>query len=520
MVTIDGIPVYNAIADEFGLGIERISLVDDPAVQSNFLAFNKDRKPQMYAVQDEDQHRVIGVVMRADFPIYRKDPGLGEYYVMYSAEVIRQMAERYLLKGRQNEVNTMHVPGSDVDGVNMVQYFIKGKGLSPEGFDDISDGSLFAEFHVTNSDVWAAIKAGTYRGFSLEGVFDLTPAEDKDRVQAIVDTLEGKFSKILKNSKTDTTMAKIKGLLARLAKALVELGNVTTDKGILAWDGAEDLKEGDAVYIEDAEGERTTAADGDYTTEDGKVITVAGGKVAAINDGEAEVASTTDDPAETGSVKTDKGTLTWNGTEDLKEGDEVFGEDGEPAGDGDYVTEDGKTITVVDGKVASISDPAAEVSQEGASQKMSALRRAAQAFSESYDEKRRKIFDAIVAAGYDEFGYLVDCGDDFAVYESYDEDYNERYTRFAVSWDAEGNAVVSDPVEVVPAFVTKEERDAADASFQAMQSEKEALSAQVEELKAQLAKTPAARSAHEEFKAAPIETGKPGLNRLAELMKK
>ena len=70
-----------------------------------------------------------------------------------------------------------------------------------------------------------------------------------------------------------------------------------------------------------------------------------------------------------GAVGTDKGKILWDGDEDLKVGDEVFveveGED-EPiaAPDGEYITEDNKTIVVVDGKVAEIRDPEAEVADE------------------------------------------------------------------------------------------------------------------------------------------------------------
>lgn len=64
-------------------------------------------------------------------------------------------------------------------------------------------------------------------------------------------------------------------------------------------------------------------------------------------------------------IKTDKAVLTWDSDEDLKAGMDVYvmDENGEyaPAADGDYVTEDGKTIVVKDGRVESITDPKAEV---------------------------------------------------------------------------------------------------------------------------------------------------------------
>ena len=364
IVTIGGIPVYNAIISDAETGMFKISLVDDPAVMSNFQAFDKQNIPQMYAIQDEDKRLVRGVVMRADFPIYRRDDKMGEYYIIYKADQIRIMAEKYLAESRQNDVNVMHRKDSDVDGVQMVQYFIKGDGVSVEGFDECADGSLFAEFHIVNDDVWNEIKAGTYKGFSLEGVFDMQPETDADEIQDIVDKLDGAFRKLFKNN-NNKIMSKLKKLKAALAKAFAALGNVTTDKGILAWDGDEDLNAGYKIYVEDAEGNRTPAEDGDYRTEDGKTIVVVGGQVAEIKDPEAEVDSNPvavpvrPVPAGMETITTDKGELTYNG--ELAVGTEVFvvGENGEsiPAEDGDYKV-DGKTIKVVDGKVSEIVEDA------------------------------------------------------------------------------------------------------------------------------------------------------------------
>ena len=358
IVTIGGIPVYDAVISDEETGMFKISLVDDPAVMSNFQAFDAARKPMLYAIQDEEKRLVRGCIMRADFPIYRRDSKMGEYYVIYKADTIRLMAEKYLLEGRQNDVNLMHRDGSDVEGVNMTQYFIKGDGIQVDGFDECADGSLFGEFHVVNDSVWEEIKAGTYKGFSLEGVFDLVPEQDKDEIQEIVDILDGAFRKLFKHN---SDMSKLKRLKETLAKLLQEFGNVTTDKGIISWDGDEDLKAGDSVYVEDSEGNRAPATDGDYKTDDDKVIVVVDGKVSEIKDAEAEVDSEF--------IETDKGKLEWdNEDEDLKAGDAVYvrDEDGNrvPAPDGDYTTADGKVIKVADGKVTEIVDDKAEVAPE------------------------------------------------------------------------------------------------------------------------------------------------------------
>ena len=70
----------------------------------------------------------------------------------------------------------------------------------------------------------------------------------------------------------------------------IQMGEINTDKGILVWDGDEDLKEGDEVFQLDENGEPQPAADGEYVVEDGKTIVVTEGKVAEIRDPEAEVA--------------------------------------------------------------------------------------------------------------------------------------------------------------------------------------------------------------------------------------
>lgn len=537
VVTIDGIPVYQALVDDTDTGMLKISLVDDPAVQSNFQAFS-NKKPQMYAVEDEAKRLVLGVVMRADFPIYRRDESMGEYYILYTADTIRTMAEKYLVEGRQNNVNLMHQDGSDVSGVDMVQYFIKdtAKGVCPAGFEDIADGSLFAEFHIVNDEVWDAIVDGTYKGFSLEGVFDLVPERNADKVQDIVDTLNGLFSRIFKPQKYEK-MTKVKGLLARLARALVEMGNVTTDKGILSWDGEEDLKAGDSVYVEDQDGNRTPAADGDYTTGDGKVIVVVSGKVSEIKDSAAQVAPASTDTAPAAAaeetaqtINTDKGTLTYEG--ELAVGTAVT-IDGAPAADGEYTAEDGRIIVVADGVVSEIKDAAPAQEPAAAAQAPvtipSQFQRVAEAFQETYDDKLKKLYDAIVSLGFN-YPWLVEAGEEFVIASVWTENGGDIYYRFNIKeWTEEGQPVLENGIKVVPAFVTPEEKEAAEESFQAVVREKETLAsekatletqvadltAQVEALKA----APQGQPAHEEFQAGALPTtGNKKMDRLSRIM--
>ena len=512
IVTIGGIPVYDAIITDDGTGMMKISLVDDPAVMSNFQAFDASRKMQMYSVTDEEKRLVRGVVMRADFPIYRRDERMGEYYIIYKADTIRQMAEKYLAESRQNILNAMH-EGEDLPDIYMVQYFIKGDGVSVDGFDDIADGSLFAEFHITNDEVWEEVKAGTYRGFSLEGYFDLVPETDADEVDQIVKDLKGKFEKTISKFKN---MSKLKKLFAALT-AYLQMGNVTTDKGVLAWDGEDDLKAGDAVYLVDQDGNRSDAPDGEYRTDDNKVIVVVDGKVSEIKDAEAEVAPQ-NEPEETEMIQTDKGKLEWdNEDEDLKAGDAVYIRDEEgnrnPAPDGDYTTEDGKVIKVKDGIVTEIVDDKAEVSEE--EKKVSKFRRIKEAFEETYDEKMQKIREAIYAVrGESEEWWLVEAGDDFAVINAFDiETWEEHYFRYVIKWNEDGSAEASDETEVKLMFVPLDYKSPFETENEELRKENETLKKENAKLKA----TPAAKPAHKEVVTAgkTEKTGVKGLDRLS-----
>lgn len=187
------LPIYYAEIDYDDEGIQFVSLVDFPAVESNFitLAAQKKSEPLRFAtIEDGEQHLLVGVVMRADFPIYRYDER-GEYYIVYRKDMVRRMAEKMLYDGRTSAVNIMHTPVV-ANGINLQELFIKDseKGIVPKGFEDIEEGSLFAVYKVHNAEVWNAIKRGDYAGFSLEGLFELKEADPDSEMEAVLKELE------------------------------------------------------------------------------------------------------------------------------------------------------------------------------------------------------------------------------------------------------------------------------------------------------------------------------------------
>ena len=135
--------------------------------QEDFRAvgFNK------FSIENQDQRIVTGPLMVADLPIYRRD-GEEEYYVSFSANEIKKIVQRFFKKGYQSKVNVEH--STPVDGVYMFESYIidREKGIMPpKGFEDISNGSWFGSFKVDNEKIWNEVKAGTFKGFSVEGLF-------------------------------------------------------------------------------------------------------------------------------------------------------------------------------------------------------------------------------------------------------------------------------------------------------------------------------------------------------------
>ena len=127
--------------------------------------------------------------MRANFPIYRNSNGY-EYYVQYDADVIKEMAKKMFEDCVQNKINLQHQDNTDVQTVKIFECFIKDteNGINPKSFEDVENGSMFARFKVEDDNLWQEIKDGTFKGFSIEGLFEFVEENDND-IDEIIDLL-------------------------------------------------------------------------------------------------------------------------------------------------------------------------------------------------------------------------------------------------------------------------------------------------------------------------------------------
>ena len=167
------LPVYDVIMDDENpeLGMEKISLVKDPANKKMFIAF-EDHQKKTKLLFSEDRQLVTCALMQPDDLIYRNQGG-EEFYVKYSSTTIEQMVHKFMKEGRTKEINVEH--SVDVSGVYVVEIACTdaSRGVNgPEGLE-LKDGSAWCTLKVDNPKVWESVKDKTFEGISLEGLFGM-----------------------------------------------------------------------------------------------------------------------------------------------------------------------------------------------------------------------------------------------------------------------------------------------------------------------------------------------------------
>lgn len=165
-------------------------------------------------------------------------------------------------------------------------------------------------------------------------------------------------------------------------------------------------------------------------------------------------------------VTSDKGTLKWDGNEAIKVGDVVtiVAEDGSEtsAEDGEYTTAELK-IEIENGAVKSIEeiekeDEKKESTDEETVEEDNFAKKRVEAFELSYNEKERKIYDAIKEKlDKDTYFYIPEAGDNYAIVVIYDEDYTEKLYRYELEWNDDEVKVVGDAQEVKSTYIPVDE---------------------------------------------------------------
>ena len=189
-------------------GVFAISFVAQGAIEKDFVYLNKAEVK--FTSIDDEKHLVAGPLLIPDKHILRLDAFNQPYYVYFKADTIEKIAQQYLTKKYNDKVTYEH--SSPIKDVSLVESWVVASSTKDKsnhyGFT-MPKGTWFGIMKVNNPQLWADVKAGKVKGFSIEGEFEHTEVKNSlqvDLSKAIVDLSEveakavlNKIKHILKN---------------------------------------------------------------------------------------------------------------------------------------------------------------------------------------------------------------------------------------------------------------------------------------------------------------------------------
>ena len=156
--------------EESELGIEAISVVENPAIEEDFVAL----KSQEFKLAEIDGERriLMGALLIPNKPIYRRN-GEDEYYIYFSKDTVLKASQMYLMNSKQNNSTLEHQ--HELEGLSLVESWIVEDKIHDKSVKygmDLPLGSWVGSVKVNNDQIWNEfVKTGKVKGFSIEGYF-------------------------------------------------------------------------------------------------------------------------------------------------------------------------------------------------------------------------------------------------------------------------------------------------------------------------------------------------------------
>jgi len=166
------LPVYEMIInEEDNNGVFAISLVDKPAIESDFVKLSEEIKMKI----DDKKGVVTGAVLIPNKKIYQTDKNGNGFEIFFSKETIEQLAMDYLKSHRQDNVTLQHEEVAE--DIYVYESWIvadteQDKSTSL-GFN-FPIGTWVVSMKVDNDDIEKGLDEGELNGFSIEGILSKT----------------------------------------------------------------------------------------------------------------------------------------------------------------------------------------------------------------------------------------------------------------------------------------------------------------------------------------------------------
>ena len=191
--------------------IYAVSLVEEEAVESGFIALSKQKQPMDFKIHNEEKRMLYGVALRADFPIYRCY-GEDEFYLTFDANAIERLVNKFMSNYGQKSFTIDHM--EPAEGIVITESWLvkdtENDKSNALGLENVSEGSWIIGCKINNDEIWQSIKDGRWHGFSIESWIDMEEIEEFKKINKE----NKKIDMAVKKSKFDEMMDKIKSIIS------------------------------------------------------------------------------------------------------------------------------------------------------------------------------------------------------------------------------------------------------------------------------------------------------------------
>jgi hypothetical protein len=172
--------------DQEETGVEAISIVESPAIESDFIAL-KDQEIKLAKV-DGDKKILMGALLIPNKPIYRNGSD-GEYYIYFSKDTVQKASQLYLQNGYQHNSTLEHQ--ETLSGLTLVESWLVEDEVQDKSRKyglNVPVGTWMGAVKVNNDEIWQEyVKTNKVKGFSIEGYF-------ADKMEAPNDKIKDEYS--------------------------------------------------------------------------------------------------------------------------------------------------------------------------------------------------------------------------------------------------------------------------------------------------------------------------------------
>jgi len=196
--------------DQDASGIEAISIVENPAIEEDFIALKSDEIK--LAEIDKEKKILMGALLIPNKPIYRKN-GEDEYYIYFSKDTVLKASQMYLTKGNQNNSTLEHQ--HELSGLSLVESWLVEDEVHDKSRKygmNVPVGTWMGAVKVNNEKIWNEyVKTGKVKGFSIEGYFADKMERPKESIKEDMseqnaDLLLSQIEKIVKGEKVELAL--------------------------------------------------------------------------------------------------------------------------------------------------------------------------------------------------------------------------------------------------------------------------------------------------------------------------